>query len=345
MNIVKIHGASAFDLLNVVAKGNDPTAFLDYLSGLSVNALRVFGMWSQGFDPTRVSADTYRGLVSALAELVIGRGFYLQFTFGTDQQDGSPILMPFLTLVEFGHAAMDALDAHRDFVLWESANEFYKNMLQPLPDSLTSRLPLTSQSSYEDQALDYAGPFLAYGNFHSRRDWRSSADFKSALDLSRLNPPEICTHKPTLLNEPEQARRQTPRQYQDYFYGAELMSAGACLHDLDLEFCRIPTDANAIAAIDAAVEAWRPENAIDTSLSGRGGYTRGPQAECPFSHSDRYDGNGVEIDPTGAMRTYALDGTVILVDHDPARYAHGPQGGWKEVDRKGQWEQVRVCQR
>lgn len=353
MSIVKFHGLTAFSALTT--PDDALSAFETFSDGYDVNLWRIFGMWSQGVDPrTWGGPAAYGNKIRSALSRQVDQGRYTMFTFSTDQIPGSPIYLSESDWLSYASAARDACLDFAGFIFWETENEYGagKNGQRTkllTPDFFTG-LPLWSSSSVDGApSTDAFGPFGTIGSLHTTRDWQYARHAKDAYDLSRGNPVPIVSHAPTLLAEPDQFRRLTPRQVSDYAALSDLMGCGVVMHDLDFEFCRVPTDPNVLACCEATKEIW--SLGIDPTLAASGRYTRGPQAECPFSHTDRYDDEAptpVEVDPTGTLRTFALDngsmGVVVLVDHGP-KYNKGPQGGWRETDRLGTFQNVRLVSR
>ncbi len=340
----RIHGTTAFTLLQYMLEARDLSRFFAWAQALGINAMRVFGMWAHGdgiFDARAYGSD-YFPLLRGTADTLKQLGFHLYFVPFTDQVDGSPILMTSNDRVLFMDHVRDALTGCTN-VLVEGGNEDWKNGLVTGDLKFGNLLGCRSAPPSGTDHRQY-GSLLQWTNDHTPRDGEWPRKAKDLLETARLGigniPP---TYLPALGGEPmgifetdvSGSRSSNPRDHADYAAVAEIYSAGMVMHGdrSSMQFC-MPPGPQGQKCAEAIAAVWRAGIPADTVLQH---YTRGGFADCPVAHDDSL-----------ALRTFAMttEHTAIAVAvRRAAGHSFAPMGDWRVVDVRGPHGQIAFLER
>lgn len=294
-------GASAFQLLDRFAKGEDLGAFLADCAGF--NVLRVWPYVPAQDWGASAWESPAPAIVLAFLEAMAAAGFFVELTLLTD--DAPARINPTIALVRALTAARPAN------LLIEVANEPITH--KAIDTAALRRVCedsgfLFSSGDYEDSRR-WFGSFLT---FHSGRDAEWPRRAHDALDYYHGGGPNFRTEPacrvPCVADEPirpDQAGFNEP-DFRAYFGACALLGAGATFHCESGKFARRFTDAERrIAAVCLdALDAFP----VDAPL---GAYRR------PVERS---------------LRTYVVGDHMVRIRPDTSQ---APEPGWLPLDPDG----------
>jgi hypothetical protein len=307
--------------------------FAGWMRELGANAWLFFCMWTvTGFDPRRYGARYYDEFPRFM-EWQEGNGFRPYPTAFCDQIPNDPKRSTIYMSDAEQDAHFNNLRQHVVGRVLRYMNEAYQNGV-----SLCRRLPridgaLCVRGQYsDDDTIESVGTVLDFSekSFARKFQWaRTAKDLEEIADA---------TKKPGVGGEPplgifEQtipwSRSDDPRGFADWHGTAELLGAGSFIHGdgSTVQACLRPGP-RAQACANAISAMWSAGLPSDGLSAGR--YTRGGLGDCPLRHSDRYDDGDRELDPSGALRTFAViqgnRATAIVIEAGPGWRAEADHG-------------------